>query len=52
MINQSKSEKLENSKNFPIFPDFPRKNDILVDFGTKFPIGTHCLELMLYEVTK
>ena len=30
----------------------PPKKVILVNFGTKFPIGTHCLELMTYRVTK
>ena len=44
--------KLKSFPDFSRFPDFSQKNDILLDFGTKFPIGTHCLELMLYKVTK
>ena len=42
----------ESGDNFSQFPDFSRINDILGDFGTEFPIGTHCLVLMLYRVTK
>ena len=36
----------KNSK----FLEFSQKNDILRDFGTKFPIGTHIFDPILYKV--
>ena len=42
----SKIEKFEE------IPDFPRKDDILEDIRTKFPIGTHINKLLLCRVSK
>ena len=51
ITNRSMSKKFRNSNKLLISRFLPKKNEILGDFGTKFPIGTYMFELMLYRVT-
>ena len=52
ITNWSATQKFEKFSDFSRYPDFFRKNSILGDSGTQYPIGTHTIELNLYMVTK